>query len=85
MADELDDATIAEIVSRADDITRANTATKIAREELEKAIVCDDRENSTASATRVTNAMANMTKAMEDEAEAVAQAEALGLSIQDNL
>ena len=85
MADELDGPTIAEIVCLTDKITRARTAREKASVELKKALTYADRVKSTDSETRVANAMANMDKAREEEAEAVAQAEALGLSIQDKL
>lgn len=81
MADELDADAIAEIVNRIEEITRARTAKEKASEELEKARACHALAKSEASATRVTNAMTNMYKATKEEAEAVAQAEALGLSI----
>lgn len=85
MEDELDGSTIAEIVCLTDKITRAHTAKEKASEELEKALMYAARVKSTASETRVANARTNMDKATKEEAEAVAQAKALGLSIQGNL
>lgn len=85
MADELDGSTIAEIVCLTDKITRARTAKEKASEELEKARACHALAKSEDSATRVTNAMAKMAKAVEDEAKASAEVKALSNSIEDML
>jgi hypothetical protein len=85
MADKLDSHTIAKIVCLTDKITRARTAREKAEEELGKALMYADCVKSTASETRVANAMANMDKAREEEAKAEAQAKALSLSIQHKL